>query len=183
MIYFCSDLHFNHENILKYEPETRPFETVEEMNEILIKNWNSVVTSEDTVYVLGDFFMGKIDKIPEILNRLNRKEIILIPGNHDTKNRLAAYKEFGITVKDSLLDHIRYKGLNFMLCHFPIENQELFNMMTVNNGECILLYGHIHSNAPKGFYQNTYHIGVDTNNLTPVSAEQIWKESYPEALS
>ena len=94
MIWLTSDLHFNHKNILKYEPETRPFETVEEMNETLFNNWNSVVGNEDTVYVLGDFFMGKTDKISEIINRLNGKEIVLVSGNHDTKNRLAVFKDW-----------------------------------------------------------------------------------------
>ena len=54
MIWMTSDLHFNHENILKYEPVSRPFATVEEMNEVLIQNWNSKIKPEDIVYVLGD---------------------------------------------------------------------------------------------------------------------------------
>ena len=54
MIWFTSDLHFNHLNILKYEPKSRPFENVAEMNEALIKNWNDRVKPEDTVFVLGD---------------------------------------------------------------------------------------------------------------------------------
>ena len=43
MIYLTSDLHFNHANILKYEPESRPFSSIEEMNEVIIQNWNEVV--------------------------------------------------------------------------------------------------------------------------------------------
>ena len=174
MIYICSDLHFNHSNILKYEPETRPFNTVEEMNEELIKNWNSVVTSEDTVYVLGDFFMGQITEIPKIYNRLNAKKVILIRGNHDTKNRLEAYKELGIEVKD--IEYISYKGRYFILCHFPIASEEFIRMVIKDNSEVVILYGHIHSNAPKGYVNGTYHIGVDTNDLTPISLEKIWSE-------
>ena len=83
-IFVCSDCHFNHKNILKYEPEARPFETVEEMNEKIISNWNSVVSPEDTVYVLGDFAMGLPEKIPSIVERLNGK-IIIIRGNHDNE--------------------------------------------------------------------------------------------------
>ena len=55
MIYCTSDCHFNHKNILSYEPQSRPFATIEEMNETIISNWNSVVTAEDEVWVLGDF--------------------------------------------------------------------------------------------------------------------------------
>lgn len=174
MIYICSDLHFNHLNILKYEPETRPFATIEEMNEKLIENWNSVVTAEDTVYVLGDFFMGMLTDIPKILNRLNAKEIILIRGNHDTKSRLEIYKELGIVVKD--IDYISYKGKYFILSHFPIASEEFIRMVIKDNSEVVSLYGHIHSNAPKGYVNGTYHIGVDTNNLTPISLKQIWSE-------
>ena len=79
--------HFNHKNIIKYEPDSRgQFNSIEEMNETIMQNWNSVVNNEDTIYVLGDFFMGHISTIEPILNRLKGK-IILIRGNHDQKNR------------------------------------------------------------------------------------------------
>ena len=49
-------------------------------------------------------------------------------------------------------------------------------MVKQKNPECILLYGHVHSKAPKGYYNGTFHVGVDTNNLKPISIEEIWKE-------
>ena len=58
MIWFTSDLHLNHMNILKYEPISRPFDTVEEMNETLIGNWNACVKDDDTVFILGDLCMA-----------------------------------------------------------------------------------------------------------------------------
>lgn len=179
MIYVCSDTHFNHANILKYEPTSRPFETIEEMNNTIIKNWNSVVTKEDTVYVCGDMFMGPLDKINEILDQLNGK-IILVRGNHDTKNRLEYFKEYGIEVKD--IDYISYKGRFFILCHFPIASEEFINMVRKDNSEVVVLYGHVHSNAPTGYVDGTYHVGMDTNNLTPISLEQIWQECWPEEI-
>ena len=104
-IFLTSDLHINHANILKYEPESRPFETIEEMNEAIINNWNSVVSEEDTVYILGDFFMGKWTEIEKILPRFKGK-IILIRGNHDDKRRVEIYKANGIEVKD--IDYISF---------------------------------------------------------------------------
>ena len=178
-IWITSDTHFNHTNILKYESETRPFGTVEEMNEIIISNWNDVVAKEDTVYVLGDFFMGKLDEIVPIYERLNGK-IILIRGNHDTKNRIEIYKELGIEVKD--IEYISYKGRFFILCHFPIASEEFMYMVRNDNSEVVSLYGHVHSNAPKGYVDGTYHIGMDTNNLTPISLEQVWSECWPEEI-
>lgn len=78
MIWFTSDTHFNHANIIKYC--NRPFSSIQEMNETIINNWNSVVTKDDTVYHLGDFAFGKVN---EFANKLNGK-IVLIKGNHDT---------------------------------------------------------------------------------------------------
>lgn len=179
MIYLTSDTHFNHANILKYEPNTRPFATIEEMNEVIISNWNSVVKEEDTVYVLGDFFMGLLTDIEPIFNRLNGK-VILVRGNHDTNNRLEYYRNLGIEIKD--IEYIQYKGRFFILCHFPNESEEFIKMITRDNSEVVWLYGHIHSNAPKGYVNGTYHIGMDTNNLTPISLQQIWEESWPEEI-
>ena len=179
MIWFTSDTHFNHQNILAYEPETRPFETVEEMNEVIIKNWNDKVKPDDTIYVLGDFFMGMLDKIEDILDRLNGK-IILVRGNHDTKKRIEIYKSKGIEVKD--FDHFAYKGRYFILCHFPNNNEEFIRMITQDNSEVVWLYGHVHSNAPKGYHDGTFHIGVDTNNLTPISIQEVWDQCWPEEI-
>lgn len=176
-IFLTSDLHFNHANIIKFEPQTRPFQTIPEMNEVLISNWNKVVSSEDTVYVLGDFFMGQISGIDEILPCLNG-HIHLIRGNHDTKNRIEKYKEFGIDVKE--IEYLTYKGRFFILCHFPIASEEFTKMVRQDNSEVIICYGHIHSNAPHGYVDGTYHIGVDTNHLTPVNLQQIWEESLAQ---
>lgn len=171
-IWLTSDCHFNHQNIVKFEPISRPY-TVEEMNEVIINNWNSVVKPEDTIYVLGDFFMGQLTGIEPILSRLNGK-IILIRGNHDTKNRLEFYKQKGIEIKD--IAYLEYKGMFYILCHFPIADEEFKKMIINSSDQVAILYGHIHSNAPKGWYNRTFHVGVDTNDLTPVNLETIHKE-------
>ena len=172
MIYCTSDCHFNHKNILSYEPQSRPFATIEEMNETIISNWNSVVTAEDEVWVLGDFFMGQLTAIDPILDRLNGK-IHLVRGNHDQKNRIKIYEAHGIDIHD--IAYIQYKGRYFVLCHFPNENKEFIRMIIEDNSEVVWLYGHVHSKAPKGYVNGTYHVGVDTNNLTPISIQQIWE--------
>lgn len=179
MIYFTSDLHFNHGNILAYEPITRPFATIDEMNETLIANWNSVVKPEDTVYVLGDFAMGPAADVRGLVSRLNGT-IKLVRGNHDTPAKLKIYQKMGIEVKD--IEYLTYKGRFFILCHFPIASEEFMQMVVNDNSEVINVYGHVHSNAQKGFYKGTYHIGVDTNNLTPISIEQVWNESWPKEM-
>lgn len=176
MIYLTSDLHFNHVNILKYEPVSRPFETLEEMNEKIISNWNAVVKPEDTVYVLGDMAMGTVDASRACIERLNGK-IVLIRGNHDSPKRIEMYKALGIEVHD--IYYLPYKGRYFILCHFPIASEEFIKMVIKDNSEVVNLYGHVHSNAPKGYVNGTYHVGMDTNNLTPISIQQIWDECWP----
>lgn len=179
MIYFTSDCHLFHNNIIKYESITRPFNTVEEMNEVIITNWNNTVKPEDEVYVLGDFIMGMADNIEPTLKRLNGK-ITLVRGNHDTKTKLAEYRRLEIEVKDIV--YIPYKGRFFIGCHFPMTNEEFIRMVIEDNSEVVFLYGHTHSKSPKGYVNGTYHIGADTNNLTPISIEQIWKECWPEEI-
>ena len=180
MIYVCSDLHFNHLNILNYEKESRGiFSSIEEMNETLIHNWNAVVSPSDQVYVCGDFFMGTLESIEPILSRLNG-HITLVRGNHDTPRRIELYQKFNIEVKD--IEYLSYKGRFFILCHFPIASKEFIDMVRKDNSEVVLLYGHIHHNAPKGYVDGTYHIGIDTNDLTPISLEQIWQECWPEEM-
>jgi calcineurin-like phosphoesterase family protein len=108
--FFVSDTHFNHANILKYC--SRPWETVDEMNEGLIKNWNETVSPDDVVYHLGDFAMGNRTLIPEILSRLNGR-LILVRGNHDFSKSLGYFGE----VHDSLV--LELDGHRFELAHNP----------------------------------------------------------------
>ena len=79
MIYFISDTHFGHANIVKMCE--RPYPDVEAMNEALITAWNERVHGDDTVYIIGDMFFRCSD--PEfILKRLKGKKWLIV-GNHD----------------------------------------------------------------------------------------------------
>lgn len=74
MIYFSSDHHFGHLNIIQYCK--RPFSSVEEMNEEMARRWNSVVNPDDTVYYLGDFSLV-LDPVEAIAPHLNGKKFLL----------------------------------------------------------------------------------------------------------
>jgi len=78
-IWFTSDTHFYHKNIIKFT--NRPWNTVEEMNNALINNWNEVVKPNDTVFHLGDFAFTSNGNWKKLINELNGK-IYLILGNH-----------------------------------------------------------------------------------------------------
>ena len=77
--FFTSDTHFNHANIISFC--NRPFKDVEQMNEVMIANWNHVIGKDDSVFHLGDFCLGGAAEWTKILDRLNGK-IYLIMGNH-----------------------------------------------------------------------------------------------------
>lgn len=172
-IFVTSDCHFGHKNILRYCPNSRPFEDTDIHDAVIIENWNSVVKSEDTVYVLGDFFMGPIELIDKILPQLNG-HIRLVCGNHDEKRRLRKFEEYGVDIlayRDGY--YFFYDGVSFYMNHFPYEQTG------INLCADIYLYGHVHDNAPKGLVEKdgtySFHVGVDTNDLTPVNIENITK--------
>ena len=71
MIYFSSDLHFNHNKEFLYKP--RGFDSVDAMNITIVNNWNSIVTDEDDVYILGDLMLGDNELGISLLKKLNGK--------------------------------------------------------------------------------------------------------------
>lgn len=176
--FVTADSHFNHKNIIEYC--SRPFTSVDEMNKTLIENWNAVVGKGDIVYHLGDFILGDVagdvESLSEIISQLNGR-IVLIRGNHDTSTKINLYNiYFGnkIVVKD--IDHFAYKGLYFILCHFPIVNEEFQRLLTKHNSEIVLLHGHVHNEAP--FYQketHSFNCSVDVTDFTPISIDKIYK--------
>ena len=80
MIYYTADLHLGHENVIQHC--SRPFATVEEMDAALIRNWNSRVHRNDTIYIVGDLFFRNRRSAEDYLGELKgRKHLVL--GNHD----------------------------------------------------------------------------------------------------
>lgn len=129
---YISDLHFGHKNIIAFD--NRPFKTIEEMDEELIRRWNAVVTKEDHVYILGDFCWQKEPRWIELLERLNGQKT-LIQGNHDitpqkSKKYFADIKEYKV-VDDN--------GRKVVLSHYPIPCYRNHYYGWYH------LYGHVHT--------------------------------------
>ncbi|MCP5097201.1 MAG: hypothetical protein GY943_16765 [Chloroflexi bacterium] len=80
--FFISDPHFGHENIIAFCE--RPFDSVAEMDAVMIAKWNDAVGADDTVFLLGDLCLGGIDQAKHYLSELNGR-INVLPGNHDTR--------------------------------------------------------------------------------------------------
>ena len=176
-VFFTSDTHFGHDNIIKYCK--RPFKDAEHMNEEIIKNWNRVVKPDDIVFHLGDFMFGNVEKFYSIRPRLNGK-IYLILGNHDWKILTqgiidgafeGVYQQMKITVD----------GQNIYLNHFPY----LVFDGIYRDKPTWQLFGHVHSN--KNLFEQTsadaprlqyllplqYDVGMDNNNFTPISFSEV----------
>ena len=132
MIYYIADMHFGHTNVLRFD--NRPFPDTAQMDDTLIQNWNERVTSEDTVYVLGDAFWKNEENSIQIMERL-RGHKHLIQGNHDrVKGKLRPYWE-GIEQYAEVNDENRL----VILSHYPIlfyKNQHY---------GAVMLYGHVHN--------------------------------------
>jgi calcineurin-like phosphoesterase family protein len=153
MDYFTSDTHFGHANVIKYCD--RPYKDQWEMNDALIKNWNSVVKPEDLVFHLGDFGFMNPPSLVKIVWRLNGT-ICLVPGNHDSRQLLNKLYEIPQT---KLVVEERYKELSFnsrkiVLCHYPIES---WNNMSHGS---IHLHGHSHGKSRQ--QAGRFDVGVDS---------------------
>ena len=113
MRWITSDTHFYHKNIIRYA--NRPFKDVKEMNNEIIRRWNSVVGKNDIVYHLGDFSFGNRRQKIEILSKLNGR-IILLKGNHDRGKSNKWWKDLGF---DEVFDSILVID-NYILSHEPL---------------------------------------------------------------
>lgn len=171
-IWLTSDLHLCHDKDFLYAP--RGFDNIQDMNETIVQNWNSVVKPEDEVYLLGDVMLDDIDKGLEILKSLNGK-IHIICGNHDTPAKRQKYAECDNVVEVSLAAELKYKKYHFFLTHYPCFTgniqKESFKKTTCN------LYGHTHQTT--NFYDDIpfmYHVGLDSHNLIPVNIKDIIEE-------
>ena len=172
-LFFTSDTHFWHSNIIKYC--NRPFMDIEEMNEEIIKRWNDKIENDDLVFHLGDFAFCGPSQYKTLLERLNGK-ITLVLGNHDWRN----IKEGYMSKFNGIYQQLRIKvdDQRIYLNHFP------FLCYEGSWRGVWQLFGHVHS----GPYNNggglddprlkmllpgQYDVGVDNNNFTPISYKEL----------
>ena len=140
---YIADCHFSHKTLLT-AMDKRPFETVEEMNEHMIMQWNETVQASDEVYILGDFSFASAAETAEILKRLKGRKILII-GNHDyyLSNRNFPKDLF------EWADH--YKEIHdfkrkVILCHYPVFCYPgQYRVSSVTGPYAYMLYGHVHN--------------------------------------
>lgn len=210
-IWFTSDTHHSHKNICIGVSEwddkaksCRNFQTLEEMNELIVSNINKYVKEDDILYHLGDWSFGGIENIWKFRKQIKCKNIYLIPGNHDhhiKKNKILP----NCLIKD--LEQFIYGDdyLNFDINYSPnskIDAKELFTAVlpeltkiVINKQEIVLshfpleewenmdrgswmLHGHCHGKFNQSELNLKYKrmdVGLDTNNLKPYSINDIFE--------
>lgn len=167
MIYFTSDQHFGHRNIIRLCK--RPFESLEEMHEVLISNYKSRVTEEDHTYFLGDVFMCNLTYAEKLLKRMPGKKTLIL-GNHDkvVRKNLKSFSQHFEEICDQKELHIHKGKYMFVLSHYPFYTWYQHRRGSIN------LHGHIHSKTPC-WRENMKQVdvGVDACSFKPVSYLEI----------
>lgn len=177
-IFFTSDTHFHHENIIKFCG--RPFGSLEEMDETMIEKWNEKVPSDGLVFHLGDFCFGGFQLWKRYRDRLHG-DIILVKGNHDVRNikdETAYNKLFSYT---SWQMYVQIEGRRVYLNHVPFL---CYGGAYRSKDQLVYqLFGHVHSKPgpPSGLdgqrlqylFPTQYDVGVDNNNFEPISWAEV----------
>jgi len=163
--YITSDLHLYHENIRNWCSESRPQDSVEEMNEAIIDNWNATVKKNDNVWVLGDVILGSqnINEDVKILSRLNGN-LKLVLGNHDSASKIKLFYDYFSTI----VGYKEFGHKNGIICsHYPVHPNQLENRYKLN------IHGHMHNHSiPDNRYMNAC-LDYAPNNSKPVHWQNV----------
>jgi len=163
-IWIISDTHFSHANICKFLRDDgsslRPWDNVDEMDEALIENWNSVIKPQDKVYHLGDFSMDW-KTLPEFTEKLHGHKR-LIRGNHDmcpTAEYMKYFEDiYGVRV---------FHEEKMIFSHYPIHEVSIAH----KDPKWLNVHGHLHYHKMKEpFYFNA---SVECINYTPIHFDEL----------
>jgi calcineurin-like phosphoesterase family protein len=166
--FFTSDTHFEDDYAISYF--RRPFQSVEEMNAVMVERWNNMVTDDDMVYHLGDFTLKDLSHFTKWARQLNGN-IRILPGSHDEpwlKDFVASEKvqvlvplvslefsEFGTAGQPQVI----------VLCHYSMQVWDRSNHGSWH------LFGHSHGKL-KGIGLS-FDVGVDCTDFVPLSLDKV----------
>lgn len=160
-VFVISDNHFFHRRIIEFC--SRPFQSVEEMDETMFNNWNNTVSDDDVVLFGGDFVVGSRsqgtdkDTAAKLLyDNLNGTKLFM-RGNHDKEVTSIPFYS-----KQKMI--IKYNDYTFTLSHYPLPNFDTD----------FLLYGHVHNNPHEiSENKNVFNCSVENINYTPINLNEI----------
>ena len=160
--FLTSDLHLEHKNIIEYC--NRPFDSVEEMNQTLIENWNQKVRHDDVVFFIGDLDVyGEEDQLRDWFEKLNGR-VVFIEGNHDDSGRYTSdmntHQYYVMSQGDE----------EYMLTHRP-ENAARF-------WDDWIIHGHHHNNHPEQYpfvnpEKQLVNVAVELTKYRPVNVDYV----------
>lgn len=161
MKWFISDTHFGHEGIIKFGH--RPFESVRQMDRVMLKNINKSLSKGDILYHLGDLAWTK-ESYDAFFAGLRRDiSFVWLEGNHDRRVR-QYYKGDLLQMKE-----VKVEGQKIFLCHYPML------VWPGSHYNSWHLYGHIHTGTlPDGLISNfeqgkMFNVNVEYHNFCPIS--------------
>lgn len=178
--YYIADLHLGHENAMR-RFDNRAFKTLEEQNEVIIKNINDTVLPQDNLYLIGDVSWYSPSKTAELLRKINCKNLFLVVGNHDRWVKNAECKKLFQGIYD--LKRIDDNGRIVVLCHFPIAVWDQSHRGSYH------IYGHVHKNKTETCntthkileheeMKNAFNVGcmLQEINFTPRTLDYLIKQ-------
>lgn len=173
--FYIADWHYDHKNVLSFD--NRPFTDVVEMNDELIRRWNSVVSSGDIVYILGDMFWCTPNIATPVIDSLNGQKF-LVKGNHDRWHDAKFDKKF-VKIDDYM--EVDDDGRKVVLCHYPIPcfKNHFYGWYH--------LYGHVHSSFEWNMTEHQRFLMEELYgkqcNMVNVGCMMPWMDYTPRTLN
>ena len=175
MIYFSSDWHLGHANIIKYDK--RPFKDVQEMDHTIMNNVIGQLKKGDTLYYLGDFAMTRSQNDMEGYMKslaYSEAELFFIKGNHDKRGMLKLYQKYGTYLgeqkKIKIPDPDGHEGIQeIVLNHYAMRVWDKSHRGTWH------LYGHSHHTLPDLPNSKSFDVGINGHGYKLLSFEDVAK--------
>lgn len=163
--WFISDTHFFHTNILKFTGDDgkriRPFNSLEEMHEIMVERWNKLIKNGDFVYHLGDVTFQYHAPFNNLMHRLNGSKRLIV-GNHDKLKQPGLLQHF-----DKVMFWHGFKESNFTASHIPLRLEGL-------RDGAYNVHGHTHQRSLDD--PHYINVSVEVRDYTPVHIDTIIQE-------
>jgi calcineurin-like phosphoesterase family protein len=160
MIWFTSDWHLGHSNILKPDYDNRPFDTIQEHDEVIIHNFNDLVEDNDTVYYLGDFALCRKDKMERYISQL-RGKLNFIRGNHDKNDTIKLYKKYGNYLGEQATIEVNKQKITLNHCKMYVWFHSHHGAWNV--------HGHSHGGLDHVMWGKSIDVSINLTRYYPVS--------------
>lgn len=160
--FLISDLHLGHTNIIKYCK--RPFNDIEEMNQVLIDNWNETV-GDNRVFFLGDMCYGPDGYTPRYWLCFLTGQIHYVKGSHDRGMTLRTRLP-RVRVARSVM--LLAGGRKLLLIHNPKHVPDYWDNPVI--------HGHLHDTAPHLNGNGFINVSAEAIGYKPISLKTILEE-------